>query len=296
MAKRSSIDELRPSLEAIKSLRSQGSRPIGSGYDYVGFRVRPVSPPVAKFFRAYVTLREALLRIRAESPRNQPSQKPFIREGCAVVLKALGDTWPWNYEAAEDALHDWSHRIFTRHGFVPGQQPFPSVADHREDVAAAAELLLLVSRLIVAYADPHRFFQEVLPEDDPESFETVKLRNPYELGRMFWRWGFGLLFNREVREAFDSAPPEHLIEILGSAEGRARYREGNPKGRGKGIPKKKRVDPIGTKVQVTKLAAEIETTERLERGGTKLAIEKIAKSENRSPSAIKKRMSRASNK
>jgi hypothetical protein len=292
VARHSSFDELAPTAEAWLSLRSQGMPPDGWGMDYRKFRCVPASPPVAKFLRRYVTLREALLRFRAESPKRRPNMKPFIKEGCSAALAGLG-SYPWNYEAAERSLHEWYLSVLRANGF-PEEQPRPSFADPRPQVAAAAELRVYIAELIIAYADPHRFFQTVAPERHPDDFNATILST--RLGRTLWRWGFGALLNDDVRRAFDSATPSQMIEILGFAEGRERYREGNPPGSGKGKRKKKRVDSVGTMVQATTRATEIEKSERLDRGGMKRAIEEIANAEKRSPAAIRKRITRARNK
>src|SRR3954469_1383613 len=85
MVRHSSKDELKPASAAIRSLRSQGVRPDGYGYDYRKFGCFPGGPPLAKFLRRYVTLREALMRLRAESP-NRKEQKPFFRAVCDATL------------------------------------------------------------------------------------------------------------------------------------------------------------------------------------------------------------------
>jgi hypothetical protein len=295
MIRHSSIDELAPSIEAWTSLRTQGGVHDGEGMDYRKFRCIPASPPEAKFLRRYVTLREALLRLRVESPNNYPAQKPFIRAGCSAVLTGLG-SYPWKYAAAEESLHKWCWDILSANGFVKGVKPWPSIADHRPQVAVAAELMILVSRLIIAYADPHRFFKEIAPQAAPQDFDTTRLSQPLWLGHTIWRWGLGALLNDDVRRAFEAATPDQLIEILGQAEGREKYREGNPKGSGKGKPKKKRVDATGLKVRAKTRAKQIEATERLDRGGMKRAIEEIAKAEKLTPAAIRKRITRASKK
>jgi hypothetical protein len=292
VVRHSSIAELADTKKAWQSLRSQGMRPDGYGMDYRLFRIVPASPPVAKLLRRYVTLREALLRLRAESADLRPDMKPSIREGCSAALAGLG-SYPWNYEAAERSLHKWYLGILRANGF-PEEKPQPSFGDDRPQVAAAAELRIYIAELIIAYADPHRFFQKVAPERHSDDFNANVLSN--RLGRTLWRWGFGALLNDDVRRAFDSATPSQMIEILGFAEGRERYREGNPPGQGKGKPKKKRVDSVGTMVQAATRATEIEKNERLERGGMKRAIEEIAKAEKRSPAAIRKRITRARNK
>jgi hypothetical protein len=116
------------------------------------------------------------------------------------------------------------------------------------------------------------------------------------LGRTLWIWGFGALLNENVRRAFDAATPNQLIEVFGQAEGRERYREGNPRGSGKGKAKKKRVNSAGLRNRIARRAAEIERTHRLDRGGSKRAIEEIADNEKRSSAAIRKRVTRSSNK
>jgi hypothetical protein len=300
VVRHSSTDELTGDVKAWESLGAQGQFPDGHGMDYRLFRCVPASPPVAKFLRRYVTLREALLRIRAESPRRLPAQKSFIRDGCNAVLAGLG-SYPWNYEAAEVRLVEWCSRIFIDNGFRSGEEPSPSVSDPRPQVAAAAELRILVSHLIIAYADPHRFFSEVAPkyaqnQFAPNDFDPERLADPLWLGNTLWRWGFGALLNEGVRRAFDSATADQLIEVIGQAEGRERYREGNPFGSGKGKAKKKRVDLVGTKATVNARATAIEKVERLARGGTKRAIEEVAKAQKRTPAAIRKRMTRASRK
>jgi hypothetical protein len=233
------------------------------------------------------------MRLRAESP-NREDQKPFFRAICDATLAGLGP-YPWNYERAEDRLWNWCEDVFRTNGFRDGGA-LPSISDARPAVAVAAELGTVISQLIIAYADPHRFFKEVAPEDTPEHFDATRLSDPFWLGRTLWIWGFGALLNDDVRRAFDSATPNQLIEIIGQAEGREKYQEGVPPGTGKGKAKKKRVDLIGTKAEVNARATEIETNESLHVGGTKRAIKEKAKAEKRSPSAIRKRITRASNK
>jgi hypothetical protein len=293
VVRHSSIDELSPSLKAWRSLRSQRGGPDGYGKDYRLFRCVPAGPPLAKLLRRYVTLREALFRIRVESPKRR-NQRPFFQAGCSAALAGLG-SYPWNYEAAKERVYEWCWAVFRENGFRDGEEPRPSFYD-RPQVAVAGELTTLISQLIIAYSDPHRFFIEVAPEDTPEDFDATRLSYPLYLGHTLWRWGFGALLNEEVRRAFDSATPDQLIEVIGQAEGRERYREGNPFGSGKGKAKKKRVDLVGTKATVNARATAIEKVERLARGGTKRAIEEVAKAQKRTPAAIRKRMTRASHK
>ena len=293
MVRHSSIDELKPGSAAIRSLRPQGVRPDGYGYEYRKFRCLPGGPPLAKFLRRYVTLREALMRLRAESP-NRKEQKPFFRTVCDATLAGLG-SYPWNYAKAQDRLWDWCEDVFRMNGFRDGGA-LPSVSDARPAVAVAAELRTVISGLIIAYADPHRFFQKVAPRDSPEDFDAARLSNADWLGRTLWIRGFGALLNDDVRRAFDVATPSQLIEIIGKAEGREKYREGNPRGSGKGKAKKKRVNPVGLRDRIDRRAAEIETTDRLDRGGKKRAVEEIARNEKRSVAAIRKRVTRGSRK
>lgn len=296
MVRRSSIDEVSRSVKAWHLLLRQlrGTRP-GCGLDYRLFRSVPESPPIAKFLRRYVTLREALRRIRVESPNHLPAQKPFINACCTAVLAGLG-SFPWNYEEAENRLHEWCWSTLSANGFRKGRPPRPTVSDARPEVAVAAELGLIISGLILAYRDPHRFFEEIAPEFSPEDFDAARLTIPLWLGHTLWRWGFGAFLNDSVRRAFDSATPDQLIEIIGHAEGRERYREGPTVGSGKGKAKKKRFDLIWEKAEINARATEIETTEDLPVGGTKLAIEERAKAQRVTPAAIRKRMTRASNK
>jgi hypothetical protein len=293
MARHSSIDELKPGSAAIRSLRAQGVRPDGYGYDYRKFECFPGGPPLAKFLRRYVTLREALMRLRAESP-NRKEQKPFFRAVCDATLAGLG-SYPWNYERAEDRLCDWCEDVFRTNGFRDGGA-LPSISDAKPAVAVAAELGTLISGLIIAYADPHRFFGRVAPRDSPSDFDAARLSSADWLGRTLWTWGFGALLNEDVRRAFDAATPSQLIEIIGKAEGREKYREGNPLGSGKGKAKKKRVNSDGLRGQLEHRATEIELINRLDRGGKKLAVEEVSKAEGRSVAAIQKRVTRASNK
>ena len=311
MARRSSTREILNELEAWASLRRQGPRPAGSGADYRLFRSLPQSPPAAKFLRQFVTLRDALLRLRAENRKDFEDQKqhflskgldkdftrkrPFIRKGCDVVLDALG-SFPWKYDKAEEKLVEWCSAIFEANGFRDGHHPYPSIADSRPQVAVAAELSILIPQLIIAYAAPRKFFREIAPKCSPRDFDPQRLSESFWLGVTLWRWGFGSLMNRNVRRAFDSATRDQLIEILGLAEGREKYREGNPVGSGKGKPKRKRVDLVATKATVNARATEIERSERIDRGGTKRAIGELARAEKRSRAAIRKRMTRASNK
>ena len=293
MVRHSSIDELKPGSAAIRSLRPQGVRPDGYGYEYREFRCLPGGPPLAKFLRRYVTLREALMRLRAESP-NRKEQKPFFRAVCDATLAGLG-SYPWNYAKAQDRLWDWCEDVFRTNGFRDGGA-LPSVSDVRPAVAVAAELRTVISGLIIAYVDPHRFFQRVAPRDSPADFDAARLSSADWLGRTLWIWGFGALLNEDVRRAFDSATPSQLIEIIGKAEGREKYREGNPKGSGKGKAKKKRVNSAGLRNRIARRATEIERTHRLDRGGNKRAVEEIAENEKRSVAAIRKRITRSSNK
>jgi hypothetical protein len=242
-----------------------------------------------------VTLREALLRYRVESPNNYPAFKPFIRAGCTAVLEGLG-SYPWNYEEAWRRLHEWKWGILGANGFRQGQEPLPSIADPRPDVAVATELEIIISRLIIAYSDPLRFYREIAAEDNPEDFEPSRLASPLWLGHTLWLVEYVVLLNDDVRHALEASTPNQFIEIIGQAEGRERYREGPPKGSGKGKQKKKRVDSSGLDALIETRAKEIEASERLDRGGKKRAVEEIAKTEKVSPAAIRKRRTRARNK
>jgi hypothetical protein len=211
------------------------------------------------------------------------------------VLEGLG-SHPWNYEEAERRLHEWRWNILNANGFLEGQDPWPHSTDARPQVAVAAELGITVGHLIIAYGEPVRFFREIAPQYWPDDFDEWHLGNALLLGHTIWRWGVGVLLNDDVRHAFESATPDEFIEMIGHAEGRERYREGNPPGSGKGKPKKKRVDAVGLKARVAHRKIEIERIERLERGGTKRAIEEVAKTEKRTPAAIRKRITRNPNK
>lgn len=233
------------------------------------------------------------MRLRAESP-NREDQKPFFRAVCDATLAGLG-SYPWNYVRAEDCLWGWCEEVFRANGFRDGGA-LPSISDARPAVAVAAELRSVISGLIIAYADPHRFFRKVAPRDSPADFDAARLSSADWLGRTLWVWGFGALLNEDVRRAFDAATPSQLVEIIGKAEGREKYREGNPLGSGKGKAKKKRVNSAGLRGQLEHRATEIELINRLDRGGKKLAVEEVAKAEGRSVAAIQKRVTRASNK
>ncbi len=225
MARRNSIDELKAEFRALESLWLQ--RRSGEPANYENLRCTPQSPPAAKFIRQYATLRDALLRIRAESPSRRPDEKPFIRDGCNAVLQSLGKNPPWKYAKANAALDVWCLRIFNEN------KAKPNLADGRSDIAAASELLLLVPQLITAYADPRRFFTEIAPTIHPAGevsyFDQSRLADPNEVALTLWRWGYGAMLNPDFRAAFDALRPEDLSHAIALAEGRENYRDGPSK-------------------------------------------------------------------
>jgi hypothetical protein len=237
MARRSqwaAVERRSKQLERFFEKHGRAARGPGQGGSYVYNRELPVSPPTAYFLRRYSSFWDALHAWRADRPKRdapadawqtvplrieaanavmeglrQPSKKA-VRAYAALKRRPEFANFPPpsasrnNYRAADAALGRWCADA-SRATNLPPKGPFsPNHPDLRMRVAW--ELLFWLRPLLIAYADPRRFFAKVAPQIDPNRLFDLKQLRPVDhpfishgrLAEALHTWGFGALLNPNV--------------------------------------------------------------------------------------------------
>jgi len=244
--------------------------------------------------RAYCETPEVLARFYGGS-----------REKCLSEHKA----WRDNYDAAERTLLDWCRKAKSEAHQDEDRPVTPRLRaeggnplDKSPTLRVAWELENTVLPLMWAYRDPAKFFREIAPVVEWPNFDPDTI-GPFQhfstfgaLGQVLHEWGVAALLNPNVRAAFDAATPYKLIHILGWADAKSSFEEGRKKGAKDKTPRKRRVNGAATKKQVWDEANRYEKKERRTRGAVAHGVRVVAEREKLRPSAIRRRMSRASRK
>lgn len=286
----------------------------GSGFSFL--ESRPLSPPVAHLFRRYAFFWDAVRAWRAESPPHQEDLSESDRRDWDVsvkafqlknepadrILEALG-THRDDYTAAKNAILRWCEETRKVAGLSDGEPAWLGHSDARIRVLAEIERTILP--LLCAYTDPQRFFGEIAPKVDEDRLFDPAAIGPFEdcqvgkLGQTLYTWGFGALLNSAVRDAFYGAAKDawKMGEVLAQAEARRAYSEGRKAGSKDGRPRDRRVDGVKTRRTIDSFARRREATvAEPKRWGRAAAVKAIARRDQITPSAVRKRVERSSRK
>jgi hypothetical protein len=247
---------------------------------------------VAYFLRQCFSFFDAVQKWKVENPDARIvrdlglfKQAKKSKGECAKKITAALGRYHEDYDAAEEAIHEWIRYARSEAGL----DPVTGEGSFRPEFVPLVNTLGEIKSLrtvLEAYRNPTMFFREIAPRLYPEDFRFPRRdwpsANERRLSSTLRTWGHGVHLNPNVQAALAIAAtaPRMFARILGVVEQRKAYNEGRGKGVRDGTTSKRRVSH-------EKRRRKIEL--RIERGmSEEEAAQDLARREGRSMSAIRK--------